>query len=146
MKRTFARILLTVILAVCLIPSAAAGVIAPLASDYFDGTLEVTVTAVTGGKLEVRAKASATGRMSKLGVSEIMIQKKGLIFWSDEAVKTGTVANGMLSTGTQYYDKIITLPAGLTAGEKYRAVVTFYAEDSSGSDSISKTSDAVTAK
>ena len=145
MKRTFARILLTAILVVCLIPSAAAGVIAPLASDYFDGTLEVTVTAVTGGKLDVRAKASATGRMSKLGVSEIMIQKKGLIFWSDDAVKTGTVANGMLSTGTQYYDKIITLP-GLTAGEKYRAVVTFYAEDSSGSDSISKTSDAVTAK
>lgn len=146
MKRTFARILLTVILAVCLIPSAAAGVIAPLASDYFRDAKIADVTAVTGGKLEVHAKASATGVMSKLGVSEIMIQKKGLIFWSDEAVKTGTVANGMLLTGANYYDQTITLPAGLTAGEKYRAVVTFYAEDSSGSDSISKTSDTVTAK
>lgn len=145
MKRTFARILLTVILAVCLIPSAAAGVIAPLASDYFDDTLEVTVTAVTGGKLNVRAKAKSTGVMSRLGVSEITIQKKGLIFWSDEAVKTGTVANGMLATSAKSFDKTITF-SGLTAGEKYRAVVTFYAEDSSGSDSISKTSDAVTAK
>lgn len=145
MKRTFARILLTAILAVCLIPSAAAGVIAPLASDYFRDAKIADVTAVTGGKLDVRAKAVATGVMSKLGVSEITIQKKGLIFWSDEAVKTGTVANGMLVTGAQGYEQTITFP-GLTAGEKYRAVVTFYAEDSSGSDSISKTSDAVTAK
>lgn len=145
MKRTFARILLTVILAVCLIPSAAAGVIAPLASDYFDGAVEVTVTATGGGRLDVRAKAKSTGVMSRLGVSEITIQKKGLIFWSDEAVKTGTVANGMLVTGAKYYEQTIPF-SGLTAGEKYRAVVTFYAEDSSGSDSISKTSDAVTAK
>lgn len=145
MKRTFARILLTVILAVCLIPSAAAGVIAPLASDYFRDAEIDNVTAVTGGKLDVRATASATGRMSKLGVSEITIQKKGLIFWSDAATTTGTVANGMLVTSAQYYDQTITF-SGLTAGEKYRAVVTFYAEDSSGGDSISKTSDAVTAK
>lgn len=145
MKRTFARILLTVILAVCLIPSAAAGVIAPLASDYFDDAKIADITAVTGGKLNVRAKAAATGVMSKLGVSEITIQKKGLIFWSDEAVKTGTVANGMLVTGAKYYEQTIPF-SGLTAGEKYRVVVTFYAEDSSGSDSISKTSDTVTAK
>lgn len=93
MKRTFARFFLTVILAVCLIPSALASVIAPLASDYFDGAVEVTVTA----------------------------------------------------TGVQGYDKTITF-SGLTAGEKYRVVVTFYAEDSSVSDSILKTSDTVTAK
>lgn len=144
MKRVLARVLLAVILITCLIPTAAAAAIEPYASDYFDDC-KVTVTAISGGSLQIDAKATAKGTMSKIGVSEITIQKKGLIFWSDETTQIGTTANGLIKTNSKSYDKIITF-SGLTVGEQYRAVVTFYAENSSGSDSITKTSVSVTAK
>lgn len=99
----------------CLIPAASAVEPAPYASDYFS-SCNVTISVTSSNTLRIRAVASATNVMCKLGVSEIKIQKKGLIFWSDEITQTGTTSNGYLKTNTSSYDSTLTTPA-LTSGE-----------------------------
>ena len=141
MKRWLARALLSVILVTCLIPSAAAGV---LASDYI-GYHNAWMEAKAGEILEVYGEIEATGSMSKIGISKVVLQKKGLIFWGDEATYTGTVANGMLITNKISYTKGFAI-SGVEAGEQYRAKVTLYAGDSTGSDSYTITTGSVTAK
>lgn len=90
------------------------------------------------GNLYVLFSVTASNTMDILGTSNIAIQRYDSSRWVTEC--TLTVKNTpemQTSNAVQYYASIPYTPSYSNA--KYRAVVTFYAEDSSGSSTVQAT-------
>ena len=109
------------------------------ASDYIRIS-NIYITAIGGGDIRINFDIRTNGTMNKLGVTTINLYKS-----DGTLVKTyysGTYTNMMSSSRSYYSSSIIHIG---TEGQRYYAVAYFYASDSYGSDTITKTSASVTA-
>lgn len=143
--RVFSALL--VLFAICINYSAAAyatsDAITPYrASDYLDYYYAWTDTG-SDGEVIFNFDVDATGLMDLVGVTSAVIQYKNGSAWTHVATVFGSTSNGLIeedaygNTGYISYDGI--------SGRQYRAVITFYAGDSTGYDTRSYTTISVTA-
>lgn len=112
------------------------------ASDYIDYYNAWLVTG-SGGKIYINYDIDGTGRMGTIGAKLIAMQVKDANVWSNVKNYSGTVANGMYAQNTSSHSGVITYYG--TPGRDYRAIVTFYAGDSTGGDTRILTTNAVRA-
>lgn len=100
------------------------------ASAWFTG-YGASIVAAGNGKIKIEFTVVGTGTMTKLGASTIDIYKSNGAFV--KTISYTTSGNGyMMGYNTAYHSGSV--PYSGVAGQKYYAVVTFYARDSSGSD------------
>lgn len=111
------------------------------ASYYFSRT-EEWVTATGSGKILIEFDVTATHTVSTLGASSIAVWEKQSS-GSYKQIKLFTRADGIMHSNTAHVYDSVTYQG--TSGTKYYAVVTYYATDSSGSDSLRVTTNTVTA-
>ena len=112
------------------------------ASACFSG-YSASVVASGNGRLNVEFRVVGTGTMTKLGVSTIQIFKAdgtriATISYTAKGNKYMMGHNNAFHSGSVPYSGVV--------GQKYYAVVTFFAKNSSGSDSRSYTTTITTAK
>lgn len=145
-RRIAMLLCLVTLCAVMVIPTAAADVdngVEPMrASDYIDA-YSAWMTTGSGGKLYINYDITATGRMTIIGAKLIALQVKDAGIWTNLKNYGGSLANGMYAQNTGFHGGTITY--GGTSGKDYRAIVTLYAADSTGSDSRVVTTNAVRA-
>lgn len=111
-------------------------------SEYFD-ELDVWVESVGSGSIKIRADIKATGQMTRIGMDEIEIQCLSSGKWWTIDTISGTTRNGMLESNTRSYSGSYEYDG--SSGKTYRAIVTAYAKNGSGSDSVVITTNAVVA-
>lgn len=136
MKR-YAR-LLTMFLTLIMITSSALAVdhtIRPLASDYLY-FYSAYIADKGNGKLNIHFSVNCSGEMSEIGASSItlMWSSNGTDWYTAKTFKPRDHSQ-MLSQNKISYMSSVTYSG--TKGKYYKALVTFYAKNSSGSDSIS---------
>ena len=143
-KKKLLVALLAVVLVFAMSATALASDIQPYrASDYL-GTYSGSITAQSGKQMKVTFSVVGTGMMTEVGADHITIQKKVNGVWTydrtisheDEGYENMMRSNAV-SHGTSVYF------TG-TAGVEYRAVVTAYAADSTGSDTGDVTTSSAT--
>lgn len=112
------------------------------ASAWFTG-YGASVVASGNGKINVEFTVVGTGTMTKLGASLIYIYKS-------DGTRIATISHAtkgneyMMKSNTAFHSDSV--PYAGVAGQKYYAVVIFFAKNSSGSDTRSYTTSITTAK
>jgi hypothetical protein len=136
-------ILITVFIILSLLFSLAVSAsAATTASNYLDN-YSASAQAGTNHKVLISFDVNATRIMNSVGASQIVVQVNNNGVWTGVSTYTGSISNGMLAannlsnTGSISYFGI--------AGKQYRARVTVYAGNSTGSDSRTITTNTVTA-
>jgi len=81
--------------------------------------------------------------MSRIGMDEIEIQCLSSGKWRTVDTISGTTRNGMLESNTSSYSGFYEYDG--SSGKTYRAIVTVYAKNGSGSDSVPMTTNSVVA-
>lgn len=105
------------------------------ASAWFTG-YGASIVAAGNGKIKIEFTVVGTGTMTKLGASTIDIYKSNGAFI--KTISYTTSGNGyMMGYNTAFHSGSV--PYSGVAGQKYYAVVNFYAKNSSGSDTRSYT-------
>jgi hypothetical protein len=106
-------------------------------SDYIS-SYSALITAQSGGVIAIDCLITGTGTMNVIGVKTLKMQKYQSGSWT--TVRT-------FSSLYEYYSMQASVYATYqgTAGNQYRAVITFYASDSSGYDTRILTTNSVTA-
>jgi len=112
------------------------------ASDYFSARY-VWINSDGDKTITIGADITAIDIMSELGIKEIEIQKLTLGKWMTVDTIRGTTKNGMLETSTDIYNSSCEYSCAQSG--TYRAIVTVYAKNRSGSDSVSMTTNSVAA-
>lgn len=109
------------------------------ASNYFTAYGATLYSDGTTGKLKLWHEAYAKDTMNNIGVYKILVKKS-----NGTLVRTiwGSTANGLQATNNWYHYGTYTL--SLTSGTTYYCVVTFVAGNSSGADTRTVTTTAVT--
>lgn len=133
--------LLMSILFVCLMIHASAASYSPKASYYLDNYAANTYTS-TGGKVIIEFDVNATRNMNTVGASYIVVQVYNGSSWTGVASYFGATTSGMLAYNTYSNAGAITYQG--VSGVKYRALVTVYAANDSGSDSRQVTTNIIT--
>jgi hypothetical protein len=100
-------------------------------------------TAKNNGNVQIDFDVAAKSLADKVGVTQIINQKKNGSSWNDVHTFSSNTTSGMLASNALFNCGDVTY-AG-TAGGEYRAVVTVYAKIGSGSDSKTVTTNSVTA-
>lgn len=113
----------------------------PYASSYFS-TYAVELSDAGSGKVKVEYNVKGKSSVEEVGVKKIIIQEKNGSTWDD--VKTYTSSNypSFIVTGTTLAKGSVTYKGD--KGNTYRAKVTFYAKDASGSATKTSTSSSLT--
>lgn len=112
------------------------------ASAWLSG-YSASLVASGDGIITIKFRVVGTGTMTKLGASTIDIYKSNGTFV--KTISYTASGNGyMMGYNTAYHSGSV--PYSGTAGQKYYAVVTFYARDNSGSDDRSYKTSTTTAK
>ena len=105
------------------------------ASAWFTG-YGASIVASGNGKINIEFRGVGTGTMTKLGASTIDIYKSNGTFV--KTISYTASGNGyMMGYNTAFHSGSV--PYSGVAGQKYYAVVNFYAKNSSGSDTRSYT-------
>jgi hypothetical protein len=112
------------------------------ASDYLDN-YAVSVSAGANHSVIINFDVNATRIMNLVGASNIVVQVNNNGVWTGVATYFGSTSNGMLAANTFSYTGSKTYTGN--AGMQYRAIVTVYAGNSTGEDSRTVTTNAVTA-
>ncbi len=100
------------------------------ASAWFTG-YGASIVASGNGKINIEFRVVGTGTMTKLGASTIDIYKSNGTFV--KTISYTASGNGyMMGYNTAFHSGSV--PYSGVAGQKYYAVVNFYAKNSSGSD------------
>jgi hypothetical protein len=123
------------------------GVTASARSSYYLDAYSAWLIAGSNGKIDIAVDVQATDDMDEVGAKRIQLMESsdGGATWDTVRIYVQSLYPNMYTTNNYYYLKIPVSYAG-TVGYQYRAYVTVYASDSTGSDSrIYKTS-VVTAK
>jgi len=114
------------------------------ASDYFM-SYSSTATAKSGGKVAISVTIYSYKNCTSIGAKTILIQEStdGGVNWSNVSTYSSSTYTSMLGSGYSYIAVPVTYSG--TAGRMYRAVVTCYAADSNGSETLIFYSNSVTA-
>lgn len=109
------------------------------ASNYLTSYAAVLYSDGTTGKLKLWHQVYAKAAMSEVGVYKIVVKKS-----NGTVVRTiwGSTANGLLAANSVYHSGVYNL--SLTSGTTYYCVVTVIAQNSSGADTRTVTTAAVT--
>ena len=109
-----------------------------MASEYID-YYNASITADSNGMIVLECTVTGTGIMDIIGVESIRLQKYVSGSWADVKEWNDLYQYDSLraSTYSTYHG---------TVGSRYRAIVTFYAENENGYDEIEVTTESVTAK
>ena len=115
------------------------------ASVYFISA-SATAAASSGGKVAITVTISSYRNCTSIGAKTIQIQEStdAGASWSSVCTYSSSTYTSMLGSGYSYDATPVTYSG--TAGRMYRAFVTCYAADSSGSDTTTCYSTSVTAK
>jgi hypothetical protein len=101
-----------------------------------------TIKAEGGGKILIGFSVIGTGTMTSIGVKQIEVQKKvGSAWVTDATFKSANFPHFLTSNSDGHASQIRVTGV---AGTQYRAIITFYAANSTGSDSKNQTSSTVT--
>lgn len=111
------------------------------ASAYLSGYGASIVTS-SNGKINIEFRVVGTGTMTQIGASTVYIYKNGTRI----ATRSYTAEGNEYMMGHNTYIHSGSVPYYGVAGQKYYAVVTFYAKNSKGSDTRTYTTSTVTAK
>ena len=115
---------------------------AEIKSSHYISDCYATITPTGGGNLRISFQITGTGLMTDIGATKIELKTS-----DGTTVKTFRYTDSgysnMMGKNDVYYSSYITY-SGMP-GRTYYAVVTFYAGNNSGSDSISYTTISVTA-
>ena len=107
------------------------------ASDRFN-SYTANLYVVSNGDLDINFSVTASSTMDILGASRIVVERDNGYRWVTECTLTANNIPAMqTSNATQYSASIPYEPIDPNA--HYRAVVTFYAKDSSGSSTVQAT-------
>ena len=107
------------------------------ASDRFN-SYTANLYVVSNGDLDINFSVTASSTMDILGASRIVVERDNGYRWVTECTLTANNIPPMpTSNATQYSASIPYEPIDPNA--HYRAVVTFYAKDSSGSSTVQAT-------
>lgn len=99
----------------------------------------VTLSKKSDGDLSIYFSVQATGRMDVIGASSVEIQRNTITGWVTEYTFTPSSAPTIQGEGKAQHSATLTY-SPLFAGKEYRAVVTIYVKDASGSSSKQLTS------
>jgi hypothetical protein len=100
-------------------------------------------TATGGGNVQIDFDVSAVSLADKVGVTQIIIQRKSGSTWTNASTYSSTTTPNLLASNALFHCDDVTY--GGTSGQQYRAIVTVYAKIGSDSDSKSVTTNTVTA-
>lgn len=114
----------------------------PFASTYISAH-STSITPEGNGDITITYTVRAKDKMTKLGASKVVIQKKTSSSWSNVKTYTSSTTPSMIASNKATFTKDLSYSG--TKGTQYRTVVTFYAENSTGSDTINETSASCTA-
>lgn len=145
LKKKVALLLsLTLLLTFSLGTLTTAGAAETRASSYFS-SYTVDVYKNSNGTLSVEFNVKAVSTMASLGAQSIIIQKynSSTDTWSTYSVFYSSTYTTMLGSNTTSHIKTMTTSSSVSSG-KYRAYITFYAKNSSGSENKYYTSSSVT--
>lgn len=144
MRRNKSRMLVTLFLVLALCASAISASAAVYSSDYLS-VYTAEAEASSGRRITITVSIAATRPITKLGASEIKIMESsnGGSTWRTVKTYTPDDVSAMMSSGARYANSPVTYTG--IAGYQYKAKVTCYAENSSGSYSAVFTTEPVTA-
>jgi hypothetical protein len=92
-----------------------------------------SIVAEGNGIIQVYFEVEGMGKMTSLGVTQIEVQKKvGTAWVPDITLKSNNYPN-FLASNTSTHSSSVRVTG--VAGTQYRAIITFYAANSTGSDS-----------
>lgn len=142
MKRSLSKVTVFLLICAIFVGSASAAVVTVQSSLYLSD-YNAWVTASGSGSVEVGYSVNATRTMTSIGATKIVIQQKSGSSWV--AVKTyySSTTSKLLASNTNSMAGCITYNG--TSGNTYRAIVTVFAGNSSGSGSATVTTGSVTA-
>lgn len=131
MKRLLRLVCILVVFVMLLTIPAYAEVQSERASLYFSA-YRAYCHAVSSTKIEVNFTVIGAGIMEELGASRILVQQSSdQTNWTTVKTFSRDSYSNMIATDTGSYGA--TLSCDVTAGNYYRAYVTFYAKNNSGS-------------
>lgn len=107
--------------------------IAPYASKYIS-SYDRYIWRNTDGSIGVEFDITGTGTMDQIGATKIVIQRQSGNSWIDVKTYTSSTTSALMGTNTYYHTASVTY-YGATSGYSYRARISIYAGNSSGSDS-----------
>ena len=137
-KNIHTILILSIILVLCISASTFAFV---EASSYL-ASYTTTITAEGSSKILITFDVAATGKMTSIGVTQIEVQKKVGNNWVTDTTLTASNYPNFLTSNSIGHASSVRITG--ISGTQYRAVLTFYAADSSGSDSKNLTGSTVT--
>ena len=138
MKRFTQAVCVVLVCAMFLSTAAfAAAPVQPRASNFF-GASSVYFWHTSGNNYQVWFDVTAVGTMQKLGASKIRVQRStDEVNWTTDATYNMEDYSQMTKSNTGKYANYVTYTA--TTGYSYRAVVTLYAKNSSGTGEMDET-------
>lgn len=145
MRKPFHRLCIAILLCIFCVGFFGTTVKAEARASYYLDYYDCWVTAGTNGKINVNTDISAKRTMSEIGVSQIYIMQSkdsGLTWKTVKSYKKAELH--MYHTRSSGYSGSMTYQG--TVGYQYKAVVTVYAKDASGSDTKTLTTNHVAAK
>ncbi|MFQ9206995.1 MAG: hypothetical protein ACLR28_13935 [Flavonifractor plautii] len=113
----------------------------PFSSEYL-ARCSISLSSGGSGKVSVSFTVSAKSSMDKLGAQSIVIEQNTGNGWRTYKTYTGTSTNGFYDYDAILYGHSFSFSA--TSGVSYRAVLTAYAQNSSGSETDTAISDPFT--
>ena len=131
MKRFVRVICLLLVFSMMLtVPAMAAEEITPRGSSYFASRLAY-LHKTTGTQFRIWIEVAALGIMDELGASKIILQRSSDdSTWTDMKTYRSSTYTNLIEYDTGWHDAYVTYTG--TSGYYYRAKVTFYAKNSSG--------------
>jgi len=111
------------------------------ASNYLQSYVS-TIKAEGNDKILIGFSVIGTGYMTSIGVKEIEVQKKVGSSWEYDRTLKSSSYPSLLTSNSDFHTEQIRITG--VAGTQYRAILTFYAGNSTGSDSKNQTSSTAT--
>jgi len=141
MKKTvYSLLTLSIVLILC-VSSISVALATVEGSSYLESYCSIIV-AEGSSKIVITFDVAGTGKMTSIGVTQIEVQKKiGNSWYTDTTLKASNNPNFL--TSNSYIHSSSVRVTGVP-GTQYRAILTFYAANSNGSDSKDQTSSTVT--
>ena len=103
----------------------------PYASTYFS-SYSAEIIPNGSGEITIRYSVKAKKTMPELGASKVVVQEKSGSTWTDKKTFSKSTTPSMVASNKPIFTKDLKYSG--TEGKEYRAVITFYAKDSNGSD------------
>lgn len=126
--------LITFVLLITVLPFQAFSTdITPYASKYIT-SYDRYIWRNSNGSIGVEFDVTATGTMDEIGAKQITIQKKNGNSWEDVKTFTSSTTPSLMGKNTYYYTSSVTYSAA-SPTSTYRARISIYVGNSSGSDS-----------